>query len=57
MKPEDSAPADGRSPAAPRKPYEKPQLEVYGDLADIAKAISSGTKSDGSGHPNKHFTS
>jgi hypothetical protein len=57
MKPEDTAPADVRPQAAPRKPYEKPRLEVYGDLADIAQSLSSGTKSDGSGHPNKHFTS
>lgn len=39
-----------------RKPYEKPRLEVYGDLADIAKATNKGTKPDGATHPNKHFT-
>ena len=56
MKPEDSATADDRVPAAQRKPYEKPRLEVYGDLTDIARAQGSGAKNDGSGHPNKHFT-
>jgi hypothetical protein len=43
-------------PKKPRKPYEKPRLEVYGDLADIAKATSKGTKLDGGTHQNKHFT-
>jgi hypothetical protein len=57
MKPEDTTHADSGSPAAPRKPYEKPRIEVYGDLADIAKSKSSGSTNDGSGHPNKHFTS
>jgi hypothetical protein len=56
MKAED--PRDDRTTATPpRKPYDKPRLEVYGDLAEIAKSLNAGTKMDGSGHPNKHFTS
>jgi hypothetical protein len=39
-----------------RKAYEKPRLEVYGDLAEISKSLAGGTRNDGSGHPNKHFT-
>ena len=58
MKPQArSTSADRTSETPARKPYNKPRLEVYGDLTDIAKSLSSGTKNDGSGHPNKHFTS
>ena len=58
MKPEDtpvSRDATRERPAL--KPYEKPQLQVYGDLADLAKAIAGSNTNDGAGHPNKHFTS
>ena len=48
--------ADGTSEAPARKPYSKPTLQVYGDLATITKSQTAGTKNDGSGHPNKHFT-
>ena len=40
-----------------RKAYEKPQLQVYGDLAEITKAVAGTNTNDGAGHPNKHFTS
>jgi hypothetical protein len=40
----------------PRKTYVEPRLEVYGDLADISKAITGTGSNDGAGHPNKHFT-
>jgi hypothetical protein len=40
-----------------RKAYQKPQLQVYGDLAEITKSILGSKTADGSGHPNKHFTS
>jgi hypothetical protein len=39
-----------------RKPYEKPRLEVYGDLADVSKTVAGTKNNDGSTHPNKHFT-
>jgi len=32
-------------------------LQVYGDLAEITKTILGSKTNDGSGHPNKHFTS
>ena len=45
------------SPAPTRKAYQKPQLLVYGDLAEITKSINGSNTRDGAGHPNKHFTS
>ena len=55
MKPPETArPHDASRP--PRKRYEKPTLERYGDLTEISKTIASQTQLDGSGHPNKHFT-
>jgi len=58
MKPQDIATADERSTKdAPRKAYEKPRLEVYGDLAEISKSIVGNMLNDGSAHSNKHFTS
>ena len=57
MKPQTPA-ADEKSGSQPtRKPYEKPQLQVYGDLAEITQTIVGTKTNDGSGHPNKHFTS
>jgi hypothetical protein len=50
------SPAESSQPAA-RKPYQAPQLQVYGDLAEITQAISGSKTNDGAGHPNKHFTS
>ncbi len=40
-----------------RKPYQKPELHVYGDLAKITQAVMGSKTNDGSGHPNKHSTS
>jgi hypothetical protein len=58
MKPQDAPASDERSSQAPaRKAYEKPQLQVYGDLAEITKTILGSKTNDGSAHPNKHFTS
>lgn len=58
MKPPETPGSDDRANEAPRrKAYEKPRLERYGDLTEISRSLSSGTKFDGSGHPNKHFTS
>jgi hypothetical protein len=39
------------------KRYKPPRLRIYGDLAEITKGQLSGGQNDGSGHPNKHFTS
>lgn len=33
-----------------RKPYERPRLEVYGDIRDIAKAIGHEGSLDGGPH-------
>jgi len=58
MKPQDIASADERaSQNAPRKAYEKPRLEVYGDLAEISKTVLGTMLNDGAAHPNRHFTS
>jgi hypothetical protein len=54
-----NAPANDENPSAPptRKPYEKPQLQVYGDLAEITKSVAGSKANDGASHPNRHFTS
>jgi hypothetical protein len=58
MKPHDPpASSEGSNDAPARKGYEKPQLQVYGDLAQIAKAVAGSKQGDGQAHPNKHFTS
>jgi hypothetical protein len=57
-KPQDTPASDERPIEAPtRKAYQKPQLQIYGDLADITKTLMANMTNDGSGHPNKHFTS
>jgi hypothetical protein len=58
MKPQDAPAIDERASQAPaRKTYEKPELQVYGDLAEITKTIAGSKTLDGSNHSNKHFTS
>jgi hypothetical protein len=58
MKPEDTPATDERSGEKPaRKAYQKPELQVYGDLAEITKSRMGSQATDGGGHPNKHFTS
>jgi hypothetical protein len=58
MKPQDRPASDHPSGETPqRKPYEKPELQVYGDLTDITRGVMATMNNDGSGHPNKHFTS
>jgi hypothetical protein len=44
-----------QSPA--RKPYQKPRLQIYGDLAEITKAVFGTKANDGGGATNMHFTS
>ncbi len=58
MKPP-NAPVKNENPSEPqtRKAYEKPQLQVYGDLAEITKAVTGTKNNDGASHPNRHFTS
>ena len=57
-KPQDQRSAEERVDQAPaRRPYQKPALQAYGDLAEITKGIVGTKTNDGSGHPNKHFTS
>jgi hypothetical protein len=55
MKPPETARPDAAS-RPPRKRYEKPTLERYGDLTEISKTIANQTLQDGQNHPNKHFT-
>jgi hypothetical protein len=58
MKPQDTPGSDkSSSQTSTRKAYQKPQLQVYGDLAEITKTIGGSKHIDGAGHPNKHFTS
>jgi hypothetical protein len=58
MKPPDTPAAVEHPEQKPaRKAYEKPQLQVYGDLAEITQTIVGSKTNDGSGHPNRHFTS
>ena len=54
---ERSGVSDGSS-ASPlsRKWYEKPVLQVYGDLTTITQATMLSGSNDGASHPNKHFT-
>ena len=49
------ADASSRAPAL-RKSYEKPVLQIYGDLTAITQATMLAGTNDGGGHPNKHFT-
>jgi hypothetical protein len=58
MRPQDTPAPDERPDETPkRKEYEKPELQVYGDLAEITKAAMGSNAGDGGSHPNKHFTS
>jgi hypothetical protein len=47
----------GTSRAPARKSYQKPQLQIYGDLAEITKSKNGTTANDGAGAPNMHYTS
>jgi hypothetical protein len=58
MKPTEVPSSDDRLSQPPaRKTYQKPRLQVYGDLAEITKSVLGFKTNDGSGHPNKHSTS
>ena len=56
MNQEDTPRPDGRSTQT-RKRYEKPVLEMYGDLAEITQSVKGKNMKDGASHVNKHFTS
>jgi hypothetical protein len=58
MKSQDApAPKEQSNQPPRRKEYRKPQLLVYGDLAEITKTVTGSKTNDGSAHINKHFTS
>jgi hypothetical protein len=41
---------------ASRRAYEKPSLQVYGDLTEITQSMRFFGKNDGGSHPNRHYT-
>jgi hypothetical protein len=55
--PDTPADDESTSQAPTRRPYTKPRLQVYGDLAEITKSLTGSKTNDGAGHPNMHFTS
>ena len=58
MEPNNTPVSDkGTSQTPARKAYQKPQLQIYGDLAKITKSLFGATANDGSGATNMHFTS
>lgn len=58
MKTQGTPASDDQPDRAPtRKTYQKPELQVYGDLAEITQSKNGSKNADGAGHPNKHFTS
>ena len=56
MKQDNTPPPTSRS-TPPRTRYEKPLLEIYGDLAEITQSVKGKNNKDGATHVNKHFTS
>jgi hypothetical protein len=44
------------TPPGSRKSYDKPVLQIYGDLTEITQNTMLGGANDGASHPNKHFT-
>ena len=58
MEPKAPSAADkGSNQPATRKPYSKPQLQQYGDLAEITRTVAGTKANDGAANPNKHWTS
>lgn len=58
MKSQQPPAASERSDQLPqRKAYQKPRLQVYGDLAEMTRSNSGSMGLDGSGHPNMRYTS
>jgi hypothetical protein len=58
MKQQDEPSLDALSKqGATRKRYQKPVLELYGDLTEITQSMMMMmSKNDGAAHVNKHFT-
>jgi hypothetical protein len=58
MKPHDTPVPDDRPDGKQaRKVYQKPELQVYGDLAEITKSLQGSNQTDNGTHNNKHYTS
>ena len=59
MKEQERSGVGDDSSASPesRRAYEKPVLQIYGDLTEITQANMLSGTNDGAAHPNKHFTS
>ena len=58
MEPKAPSAADsGSNQPATRKPYNTPQLQQYGDLAEITKTVAGSKANDGSNAANKPWTS
>lgn len=57
MKPLPHASEDRSADLPARKAYQKPRLQVYGDLAEMTKSKTGSKAADGAGHPNMHYTS
>ena len=47
---------ESSAPPGSRKAYEKPVLQIYGELTEITQATMLSGANDGAAHPNKHFT-
>ena len=43
-------PPDSDEVVPPKKPYESPRLDVYGDIREIAKSVGMMGKMDGGAH-------
>jgi hypothetical protein len=58
MEEQDTPGAAERPSARPaaRKAYEKPSLQVYGDLTEITQSMRFFGKNDGAAHANRHYT-
>jgi len=57
MEPHNTPDSDKGTRQAPaRKSYQKPQLQIYGDLAEITKAVKLTANNDG-GNGSMRFTS
>jgi len=56
--PKDTSANTGGSEKEPkRRPYQKPDLLVYGDLTKITQTVRGSNAADGGSQSNKHFTS
>jgi len=53
----DTTPPPTSRATPPRNRYDKPVLEMYGDLAEITQSVKGKNMKDGATHVNKHFTS